>query len=247
MPDFWQFVVQNWPRPEQFWQEGVLYAIWGGGVLWFSGFLKVCLHLNTGYTRKIAHFAIFLTAFAIQSAGEMSSLFLFGAIASLFIAAGLLLGDGNFFYEAIAREKDRPHQRYYIVVPYLATIVGGLLGTWLFGKAALFGYLVAGLGDAAGEPVGTRWGKHRYSVPALSAVRATRSLEGSAAVWLVSTAAILGAALLTFDLPPTPGVLGKVLLIGFVAAVVEAISPHGWDNATMQLLPAWLASLLLLP
>jgi len=26
----------------------------------------------------------------------------------------------------------------------------------------MVGYLVGGLGDAAGEPVGTRWGKHRY-------------------------------------------------------------------------------------
>ena len=33
--------------------------------------------------------------------------------------------------------------------------------------------------------------------------------------------------------------------IAMVCTILEAISPHGWDNATMQLAPAMLAAILL--
>jgi len=38
-----------------------------------------------------------------------------------------------------------------------------------------------GWGDAVGEPVGTRFGRHPYRVPSLAGVPATRTLEGSLA------------------------------------------------------------------
>jgi hypothetical protein len=36
-----------------------------------------------------------------------------------------------------------------------------------------------------------------------------------------------------------------IALIALACAFVEAISPHGWDNATMQIVPSWLAGLFL--
>ena len=36
-----------------------------------------------------------------------------------------------------------------------------------------------------------------------------------------------------------------VVLISFVSTLVEAVSPHGWDNATMQVVPALLGTVLL--
>jgi hypothetical protein len=35
------------------------------------------------------------------------------------------------------------------------------------------------------------------------------------------------------------------LAIALVSTVLEAVSPHGWDNATMQLAPALMAARLL--
>jgi hypothetical protein len=36
-----------------------------------------------------------------------------------------------------------------------------------------------------------------------------------------------------------------VLAIALVSTLLEAVSPHGWDNATMQLAPALMAARLL--
>jgi len=36
-----------------------------------------------------------------------------------------------------------------------------------------------------------------------------------------------------------------VVLISVISMLVEAVSPHGWDNATMQVVPALLGSVLL--
>lgn len=170
---------------------------------------------------------------------------MFGAATSLVIAYALARGDGHYMYEALAREKDAPHRTRFIVEPYLATLAGGLAANLLFPQTVVFGYLVAGLGDAVAEPVGTRFGRHRYRVPAPGGVAAERSLEGSAAVLLVSAFALLACLGLSPHFALTPGSAAAAVLLAFIAAVVEAVSPHGWDNAVLQVLPAGLGTLLL--
>jgi phytol kinase len=108
---------------------------------------------------------------------------------------------------------------------------------------AFVGYLVCGWGDALGEPVGTRWGKHRYRVPSLAGVPATRSLEGSSAVFLAGAmAAFLGLALA--GVAPITAAL-VALAAGLTGAVVEAFSTHGLDNLTVQVAAAAAAFFLL--
>jgi phytol kinase len=98
---------------------------------------------------------------------------------------------------------------------------------------------------AAGEPVGTRWGKHRYIVPTLSQVKTTRSIEGSIGVFIASLIAAVVGMLLTPGFAFSARSLLTVLPIALVSAVLEAVSPHLWDNATMQLAPALMAARLL--
>ena len=99
------------------------------------------------------------------------------------------------------------------------------------------------LRGAVGEPVGTAWGRHRYSVPSLAGVPATRSLEGSAAVFLVGgLAASLGLAFT--GVAPAQAV-GVGFCCGAVGAAVEAVSHHGTDNLTIQLSSAGTAYFLL--
>ena len=162
------------------------------------------------------------------------------------VFAAVWRGPGSLLYEAIARPQDAPHRTFFIVVPYLATLAGGLVSNLVFGPAALAGYLVTGLGDAIGEPVGTMWGAHRYRVRSLSSVPATRSLEGSAAVLVMSAAALLLTAAASPVIALTWAAAPGILLIAGASALVEAVSPHGWDNFTMQVVPtalvwAWLA------
>lgn len=206
-------------------------------------YLKKYRQVRTPYTRKIFHFLIFTTASIFQFRFGLPLVVLFGSIVSAFVLAAVLIGKGFVFYEALARESDRPYRSLFVVVPLTTTALGGLLINLLFPQFAFIGYLVGGWGDAVGEPVGTRWGRHRYAVPSLMGVPAQRSLEGSAAVALVSTAVAFGGLYLLQY--PVSTVLTTALLCGLGSTAVEAISNHGLDNLTMQVAAAGIATLAL--
>ena len=215
---------------------------WAYGCLALAGWLKRERQWRTGYTRKVFHFLIFTSVAAIHFLWGTPAVCLFGGMTSLVVFYAVARGSGHPLYEAMAREKDSPHRTYYIVAPYFATLIGGLASNILFGHIAVAGYLVAGLGDAIGEPVGTRFGRHTYTVPSFRGIRATRSWEGTAAVAVMSLVAVGLAVAMSPQLPASRHVAFALPVIAMASAAVEAVSPHGWDNATMQIVPAWLMS-----
>ncbi len=186
---------------------------------------------------------IFTLASAVQLSKGLPAVMLFGSVVALVVLHAVLRGDGHPLYDAMARPSDAPHRSLFILVPLATTALGGVLSNLFFGPTAFVGYLVSGWGDAVGEPVGTAWGRHRYSVPSLAGVPATRSLEGSAAV-LVASALAAGLGLAFAGCAP-----GQALAVGCccgaVGAVVEAVSHHGTDNLTMQFAAAGVAHYLL--
>ena len=171
----------------------VLALVWSYSCLSFAGYLKTRMRLRTGYTRKLFHALIFISAVVVQAFGGFVAVCVFGLMVSLVVGLAVVRGPNDRLYEALAREQDGPARTYYIVVSYFATLIGGLASNILFGPLALVGYLVGGLGDAAGEPVGTRWGRHRY----LTKARGTKTLEGSIAVLIASALALLIAVAIT--------------------------------------------------
>jgi phytol kinase len=235
------FFAENFPSWRDILIGTPLGALWSYLCLYFAGYVKKQMGYKTGYTRKIFHFLIFASVVLIQLVWDTSTVCLFGAACTLVIFHALGKGSGNLLYEAIAREKDEPHRTHYIVVPYFATLFGGLASNILFGHIALVGYLVTGLADAAAEPVGTRFGTHTYRVPSLTSVRANRSWEGSVAVFVLSAAAVAVSISLVPELRFTNKSFLLLPLLGLVSAGVEALSPHGWDNATLQVIPSFLA------
>lgn len=239
------FFIDNFPSSEAILIEGPLGLVWAYSSLCFSGYLKRTKGLPTGYTRKTFHFLIFGSVAAIQWLLGTPSVCLFGGMTSLVIFYAIWRGPGNPLYEAMAREKDEPHRTHYIVVPYLATLIGGLISNILFGPLAVVGYLVTGLGDAVGEPIGTRFGKHTYRVPSLTSVKAIRSFEGSGAVLLMSLLAVVLGVALSPEMTFTRSYLFYVPILAVLSTIIEAISPHGWDNTTMQVGPTLLARLFL--
>lgn len=186
---------------------------------------------------------IFVSAALIQTFLGLRILCLLGLATSMIVFYALIQGSGHLLYEAIAREKDAPHRSYYIVIPYCATLIGGITSNILFAHWAIVGYLVAGLGDAVGEPVGTRFGQHIYQVPWRGKIASTRSYEGSCAVFIVSLGAVI-IGLILFKLELNSQSFLFSLMIAFISAVVEALSPHGWDNALMQIVPSFCAAAL---
>jgi len=238
------FLVQNFPSWKAVAVGGPLGLAWSFAALWLAGTLKRN-GTRTGYTRKVFHFLIFGTVAVLQWRAGTPAVCLFGAMCTVAVFAAVWNGRGSLLYEALARPQDEPHRTYFILVPYFSTLVGALAGNILFGPISVAGYLVTGLGDAIGEPVGTMFGRHPYRVRSWSSVPATRSLEGSAAVFIMSVIALLLAAAVSPYITLAAFGIPKVLAIAAACTLAEAVSPHGWDNATMQIVPTALVSVWL--
>jgi phytol kinase len=94
------------------------------------------------------------------------------------------------------------------------------------GNAAAFCGAVGVLAfaDTAGAVVGTRWGRRKYSFAGNH-----KSIEGSAAVFIVSVISVATAYAL-LDVKTGPELLRSTLVVGSVATLVEAVSWYGLDN-----------------
>ena len=201
--------------------------------------------VRAGYTRKVFHVLIFTSAVIAHALGGFSGVCLFGAMVSIVVGHAIIGGPGSRRYQALAREQDGPYQTRYIIIPYFATLIGGMVISIFFGPLSVVGYLVGGLGDAAGEPAGTRWGKHPY-VRHSGRAMVTKTFEGSLAVLLASAVALLIAVAITPQLHFGLRSAIAIPVIATVCTLVEAFSPRGWDNVPMQIVPTVLTTFLLL-
>jgi phytol kinase len=208
----------------------------------------VVIHLRTGRgmrpwaTRKVVHVAIFSAAAVVQLAFGFPGVLLYGAIVGAVLAYSAWRGHGFDFYDAVARQASgTPRRKGLVLVPFMATGLGGLTVNLLFYPFAAVGYLVNAFGDAAGEIVGRRFGKRKYDVPLPFGMTARRTIEGSLGVFAVAMlAALLGFALTSrvIDVPTFAALLFVAVTVGVVTAVVEAVSGGGLDNFTIQVAAA---------
>ena len=113
---------------------------------------------------------------------------------------------------------------------------------------AVAGVMAMTWGDALAALIGKRIGRHRYQVG-----QSDRSWEGSAAMFLASTAAMFLVLLLLpgsslCPLSPPIGA-GRSLLAALVGAtfatLAEAVSPHGTDNLSVPLVAAGVVGLVM--
>lgn len=72
------------------------------------GALKRYAGWKTGYTRKTLHFLIFFTAVGLHLHGGMPAVNILGLGMGIFVFLAVWAGEGNFYFEAMAREKDSP-------------------------------------------------------------------------------------------------------------------------------------------
>lgn len=218
----------------------LLYA---GAAATLAGWLRTRHEWRAPYTRKVFHFFIISAAGVAQLKWGLPGVVVFGSVTATLVLFAVWRGDGFPFYEAMARPSDAPRRSLFILIPLMTTALGGVLGNLFFSPFAPVGYMVTGWGDAVGEPVGTRWGKHRYEVSSIAGVKSTRSLEGSAAVFVVGAVAA-ALALLGMGFAGAAA-FGVGLACGAVGAVVEAFSSHGLDNLTVQVAASAVAWILL--
>lgn len=212
----------------------VLGAAWGCFFLVAAGGLAGELARRgwrVGDTRKIFHLIIFSAAGVLRGRIDAGAVMVYGCVVATGVLYAVWRGAASRLYQALARPTDHPYEKLHILSPLVATAAGGVLAQAIAGPLASVAYLIAGWGDAIGEPIGIRWGRHRYRVLGWRQLRVTRSWEGSAAVLIASTlAAGIGLSLCGQN---GPNALFIAAAIGMGATAIESISPHGWDNLTL--------------
>ena len=123
-------------------------------------------------------------------------------------------------------------------------MLGGLSANYIFGKDALVGYLICGFGDAFGEIIGISIGRHKYRTVISVHSNSYKTIEGSIAVFVFSSIAMFFFFYfvkhsISLELVVTG------LFISLIAMIIEAISPRGMDNITMQLLSTWCYTIII--
>ncbi len=231
---------------ENYWLNEILRVLVLYGSAYLLGRWVVDHGIRVNYTRKIFHFILFffplLLADHLPYQASITTTMLSGLIFLLCIVTfirplRMRLPFLATAYAAIDRPEDRPFTLLWVstqvVVTYLVIV---LVVFWLsrYGKPALIyiAVLVAGIGDGLAEPVGVRFGRHTYRVHALfTGRRYTRSLEGSACVFL---SAILAVIVLRAHLTETQLLLA-LLIVPPSMTLAEAVSPHTWDGPLLYL------------
>jgi phytol kinase len=102
--------------------------------------------------------------------------------------------------------------------------------------------LINGFGDGLAEPIGIRFGKHKYKTHALlTKKKYTRSIEGSACVFITGLLAVI----LFSSSFSTGQFIVAIIAIPILMTLAEAFSPHSWDNAFLFLVGEILLFLIL--
>eukprot|EP01062_Namystynia_karyoxenos_P007829 TRINITY_DN1275_c0_g1_i3.p1 TRINITY_DN1275_c0_g1~~TRINITY_DN1275_c0_g1_i3.p1 ORF type:complete len:580 (+),score=144.27 TRINITY_DN1275_c0_g1_i3:91-1740(+) len=235
-------------------------GIWMGAVgavafmvllTWFSGWLHVRHKVKVNYTRKITHctgyVANVVVRFVVGSGEEIET------IASLILTSAVILMLFHLFLlkpfrkrfglcrtmmAGIDRPQDRPYTLRWNTTQNAAYFIVFIPLTYALiaqdkYQLMLIPVLVIGFGDGLAEPVGIRWGKHKYTARAIwyhgrcCAGQFTRSLEGSAVVFLATCVSVAGCWK-WWDSGAQFGTAMGVLPIALT--VGEAFGPHSWDN-----------------
>ena len=218
------------------------------GLLWVvTGRLRERGVGRDGDIRKVNHVAAFtggaLVFGWLAEPTARASLYAVGLELLLLVAVVCRFRARPPFRQAFAantRAADAPREAFHFWSSWLISLLALAAIDLAFGQMAVTrtAALVVGVADGLGEPVGRRFGRHRYRVPAPVGRPAVRSVEGSLAVLFGALAVLLAATS-----PGRAGVEGWLLAAAGIAVavtVVEAVSPRGTDNGTVPLAAAWL-------
>lgn len=221
------FLLDQWPERGAWFRELPLLMALAALQLVLCAWCRQRWISRTGLTRKLFHFMVFTTAAVLVQGFGPGLLCLYGGATTLVLILFLFFLPPHWGRVALERESDAPDGLLFVVLPWLATFMGGVVINAHFPTTAACGMLVVGLGDAIAEPVGLTMGRHPYRLTWVPWLRkATRSLEGSGAIAIVCTGVFLWGTDLSAEV---------CLMLGFSMALVECFSPHGWDNLSLQL------------
>lgn len=215
----------------------------------FGGWLVFHLDIRVNYTRKINHFVLFfLPVFYLEFLPYQETLatLLLGFAVGLFYL--LLYMESlrrrvpilDLAFRSFDRPEDRPHTLLWLfsqVATTYVVIIGMIVYLHEIDRVNLI-YIpifINGIGDGLAEPIGVRFGRHKYRTrPLFGSGKYERSLEGSAVVFITATITILAfqTSFSGFQL------ISALILFPVLMTLAEAWSPHTWDSPFLFLI-AW--------
>ncbi|MGR9073684.1 MAG: hypothetical protein ACU833_11525 [Gammaproteobacteria bacterium] len=198
-------------------------------------------NVRVNYTRKINHFVLFFSPLLLMDFFPYDRTGLTFFWGSLLTLLSLLIFSYPVrrrvsvlatMFMSFDRPEDRPNTLLWLTTQFLGSyLVLAAVAYHLAGhdaEALLYiPILINGIGDGLAEPVGVRFGRHRYRTSALfSRKRYHRSLEGSACVL------ITGVLVIYFGDYPFNELQFAVAIVAIpiVMTLAEAFSPHTWDS-----------------
>ncbi len=211
---------------------------------YLNGLLVIHKNVKVNYTRKINHFLLFFIPIFLNRGYahiEAFDLYAIGALLAVvkFIFYIKPVRDRvpfiNVMFHSFDRPEDRPHTLKWIVTQTAAGYMVLLPASIIFAHygllhLVLIPILIYGIGDGLAEPVGVRFGRHKYRSYALFTHKSyVRTLEGSAVV-LLSGLAVVAAFHSFFT---SLQFIVAMAVIPPLLTLVEAYSPHTWDSPTM--------------
>jgi phytol kinase len=230
----------------EFWFAEFLKIAVIGGVAYGCGLLVRNLGIKVNYTRKVNFFALYAVPLLVDRLLPVEASIVAAALRAVFFMVFM-----GFFIRPV-RERlpiaatmflsyDRPEDRPHTLLWLCTQLVAGYaviipMSIWFrrlgFADLIFIPILVHGLGDGFAEPVGVRFGKHKYVTHALfSSTKYTRSLEGSACVYIAGILAVL----LFHGSFTARQLVGALLVVPLGMTLAEAFSPHTWDTPLMFL------------
>ena len=211
-----------------------------------TGLLVRHMSIKVNYTRKINHFALFFVPVFLRSVFPheptflrfitgcvIGTLILFIYIESIRIRIPAVAT----MFLSFDRPEDRPNTLWWLFTQILAGYIILIPAVIIFVQNGLAGLiwlplLIIAFGDGLAEPIGIRFGRHKYETYAFfSKKKYVRSLEGSACVFLASIILVIVFRSSFTQLQ----FIMALILIPFLMTLVEAFSPHTWDTPTLNL------------
>jgi phytol kinase len=229
-----------------FWFAELLKMALLGGIAFGCGLLVQHRGVKVNYTRKVNFFALYLVPMLVDrffpavntsEAAAVRAVFFMLLMAFFLKPIRERLHVAGTMFLSYDRPEDRPHTMFWLTTQLLAgyavlipmQILFRKLG---FAELIFIPILVHGFGDGLAEPVGVRFGRHKYSCRSLfNKRRYTRSLEGSSCVFVAGLVSVL-----MFHASFTPAqFIAALLVVPIGMTLAEAFSPHTWDTPYMFL------------
>ncbi|VVU94536.1 hypothetical protein CPAV1605_261 [seawater metagenome] len=221
----------------------------------FAALLVTKFEMKVNYTRKMVHIAYFIIPQILDRALLDFKKDVITECWNVWVILILLLILAkpirsrvkliNFMYKAVDRPEDKPYTLFWLASQTIATLFVAIPFAILFNSFKRMEWifipiLINGLADGLAEPVGIRFGKHKYQTKSCFSDRLyTRSYEGSLCVFLVSTIIILAF----YNFFRTKEYIFNVLLIPICITFTEAFAPHTWDSPFIFFVSSGLLSL----